>query len=72
MGKADFGAVDGAIAAAFEEGEEVFVFGVEDDLFNTALDCIRSLESCMEDKGRKAYPDDVHDAGLGGEHRYML
>lgn len=43
MGKADFGAVDGAIAAAFEEGEEVFVFGIEDDLFHAALNCVKSL-----------------------------
>ena len=44
MGKADFGAVDEAIAGGFEECEVGGVFGVEDDAFESLL--------CMMRKGR--------------------
>lgn len=37
VGKAHFGAVDGAIADRFEEDEGLFVFGVEDDALEGGL-----------------------------------
>jgi hypothetical protein len=38
MGKADFAAVDDAVADAFYEGKNVVVFRVEDDLFERRLE----------------------------------
>lgn len=37
MGEADFGAVDDAVADAFDEGKEVVVFRVEDELVGHGL-----------------------------------
>lgn len=37
MGKADFAAVDGAVARGFDDGEDIMVFGVEDDGFGFCL-----------------------------------
>lgn len=37
VGEADFGAVDGAIADSFEEGEGGFVLRVEDDFLEGGL-----------------------------------
>lgn len=37
MRKPHFGAVDGAIASAFEDGEDVVVFRVEDDALGRGL-----------------------------------
>lgn len=37
MGKADLGAVDGAVARRLDEGEEVMVSGVDDNLLEDGL-----------------------------------
>jgi hypothetical protein len=37
MGEADFAAVDGAVARGFDDGEDIVVFGVEDDAFSCCL-----------------------------------
>ena len=41
MGKADFGAIDGAIASGLEDGEEVMVARIEDDALNGRLCKVR-------------------------------
>lgn len=37
VGKADLGAVDGAVARRLDEGEEVMVSGIDDDLLEDGL-----------------------------------
>lgn len=37
MGKTDLGAVDGAVARRLDEGEEVMVSGIDDDLLEDGL-----------------------------------
>ena len=41
MGKSDFGAVDGTIAASLEDGEVISVSGVEDDAVHNFLYIVR-------------------------------
>jgi hypothetical protein len=37
MREPDFAAVDGAVARGFDDGEDIVVFGVEDDTFGCCL-----------------------------------
>lgn len=39
VGEADFGAVDSAIAGAFDDGEDVVILGVENDALDRGLGC---------------------------------
>lgn len=48
VGKADFGSVDGAIAGAFDDGEDVMVARVEDDAF----DCSLYARGCSQSASR--------------------
>lgn len=37
MWKADFGAIDGTVPCALDDGEEVMIFGIEDDALDGGL-----------------------------------
>lgn len=45
MWEAHFGAVDGAVAGAFDDGEEVMVARVEDDALDGGLLCAGNIPS---------------------------
>lgn len=53
MRKAHFGAVDGAVAGAFDDGEEVMVTRIEDDALDGGLLCAENIRSSQPLRGTK-------------------